>query len=173
MHEIVSFAVYQHPRYAHHLNAATMIRQRNSLLGKQAQSAYIDLAVYVAEGLQPDAFDAEDFLCRLLAVFRCEGTMLPSLTHVQSVMSLVWATKISTEREADLQAAATALFHFIYDEFADQFMLAMKSFGAALRTPVDINASDEDAPTESEEAEPIEQVDQLDSAPPTSKSILH
>lgn len=134
----VSFAVYQHPRYAHHLNMAMMIRQRNVLRHQSPVSSYLDLAVYVCDGLHE--FDPEDFLCRLLAVFKCEGNALPTLTHVQSIMALVWDAKPAEAKDEELRAVCSALFDFMYEEFSDQFMLSMKTFAAALKVTVEMES---------------------------------
>lgn len=137
--QALSFAVYQHPRYAHHLNAAMMLRSVNLLRHNSPQSSYIDLARYIMEGLTLEAFDAEDFLCRLLAVIKCEGNALPTHTHVQSIMALVWDSRIPDEHLEDMDAICTAVFDFLFEEFSDQFMMAMRSFAAAMKVKVDFD----------------------------------
>lgn len=75
--------------------AAVMILAKSKIEKRPADPyyGYRDLARFVHEGLK-EPFDSDHLYLRLLAACKAERSALPTLGHMQALMSLVWGIEV-------------------------------------------------------------------------------
>lgn len=166
--------------FQHHYSTAVMMLARSKIDRRPNDPyyGYRDLAKYVHTGLT-EPLDTSDVYLRLLAVCKAERTPLPTLGHMQALMSMVWDTSaIPVTMEQDFHQICHRVNETLCFEIGQFATDSMKALAATLRVDLQVQMgyqNEPDAPAAAPQPESAPTSDGGDTtvAKADSKHTLH
>jgi hypothetical protein len=168
-----------HQAFEHHHSTAVMMLARSKIERRPNDPyyGYRDLARYVHAGLT-DPMDKQDMYLRLLACAKAERLALPSLGHMQALMSMVWdAHAIPAHLEADFHEVCHRVNETLCYEIGKFATDSMKALAATLRVDLQVKMAYDETQEPTQGVAPAPQPEADTKAAPSandgSKPTLH
>jgi hypothetical protein len=135
---------------------------------------YRDLARYVQDGFK-EPFDRTDLYLRLLAAAKAERTALPTLTHMQALMSMVWESDmIPAKYETEFQSVCHHISETLCFDIGKYATESMKALAQTLRVELNVQMGyEQDESPKMEVSQEAPAKEETQTMPLTGKPTIH